>query len=137
MLERVDARVDDPEDALDACRCPAARWPGDLSARELAVALARTAPDAPLTIVPISGAARRAAERLGTLLEGAWPGTGAVTPAPRVVPFDEAPAALSEGSGPTVLVVRSGETARSLAAVSARLRLLERPPAFVVVCRGK
>lgn len=134
VLERVDARVDDPEDAADTCGCPATRWPGDMSVRELAVALARTAPGVPLTLVPLSSAARGPAERLGSLLAASWPETGADSPAPAVVAYDESPATLSEGGGPAVVVVSRGERVRSLAATCSRLQLLDRRPAFAVVC---
>lgn len=134
VLERVDARVDDPEDASATCDVPATRWPGGMSVRELAVALARRSPDAPLSLVPLTAAVRPATERLARLLGGAWAETGASTPPPVVTPYDEAPAALSEGSGPTVVVVAEGGPVRSLSETAARLRLLERPPTFIVVC---
>ena len=134
VLERVDARVDEPEDATATAGVPSARWPGGMSVRELAVALARRSPDAPVSLVPLTPSVRDAAERLARLLAGTWSETGAPTPPPTVTPYDEAPAALSDGSGPTVVVVAEGGAVRTLAETTARLRLLERPPTFVIVC---
>ena len=51
-----------------------------------------------------------------------------------VAPYDESPAALSVGGGPAVVVVSRGERVRSLAATCSRLQLLDRRPAFAVVC---
>lgn len=134
VLERVDARVDEPEDATATAGVPSARWPGGVSVRELAVALARRSPEAPVSLVPLTPSVRDATERLARLLAGTWAETGAQTPAPTVTPYDEAPAALSDGSGPTVVVVAEGGAVRTLAETTARLRLLERPPTFVIVC---
>lgn len=133
VLERVDARVDDPEDAAEACGCPATRWPGGMSARELTVALARQAPDEALTVVPTSRAALQPAERLGELLAEAWPDGTGEPQVSIVAPFEESPAALSEGSGPTVLAVTPGEPVRALSEACARLGLLGRAPLFVVL----
>jgi len=140
-LERTDARVDDPEDAAEACGCPATRFPGGMSARELAVAVSRSAVPAlpqagPVTVVPLSVGALRSAERLGRLLASSWPQRGAAPVVPVVAPYSESPEALSEGTGPTILAACVGEPVRSLAAATARLRLLGREPVFVVVCPG-
>lgn len=133
-LERADARVDDPEDATEVCGCPATRWPGGMSARELAAALEHAADDGRFALVPTSTRARASAERLSALLAGAAAGGQAVT---HVVPFDESPASLSEAKGSAVLVVRPGDTARAVADVCARLRLLGRSPVFVVLGGGR
>lgn len=130
-LERVDARVDDPEDAAERCGCPATRLPGGMSSRELAVALARLSGDEPLTLVPTSPRARATAEHLARVLATSWPAGERCT---LTVAGAEPSGGPSEGAGPTVLVVPDGEPARSVVEVADRLRLMARPPVFSVVC---
>lgn len=133
-LERVDARVDDAADLADSCGCPTATVPDGMSIRELASALARVTPDQVLTLVPLSSPASTPAARLARLLASWWPPGGErLSRVPVVAPYREEPWQLSDGEGPTVLVVTPGEKCRLVTEACDRLRLLGRAPAFGVL----
>lgn len=132
-LERVDARVDDADDLAALCGRPSTRVPGGLSVREIAVAVARTASERQVTVVPLSAPAEVPAVRLGSLLGTWWP-EAAARPAVAIAgPYSEVPWELTEGDGPTLVVVTEGTSARVVQRACERLRLLGREPLFGVL----
>ena len=132
--ERADPRVDTAADLAGVVGSPASLVPDDLSPSELSRAIALEPKGADgVTIIPLARADEALSKALTGQLRSAWPlgaGDKAVGVSP---PFETDPAADAGASGPTVLVVSTGETVRRAAAVAGRLQAVHRGPVWAVL----
>ncbi|MGH9087467.1 MAG: hypothetical protein ACRDYZ_05060 [Acidimicrobiales bacterium] len=135
--ERADRRVDDAETLSSVADCPVTTVPAGISPTELARSLERATGGRSVALVPLRQAQAGAAQQLAREVAGVAVPVGAERrPLTVTDPFAEAPDAVSGGTGPTILVVGSGERLRAVHEVVARLRLVERRPVWSVLVTG-
>jgi capsular polysaccharide biosynthesis protein len=131
--ERADPRIDDTFTLGRAAGCPAASVPEDLSVPELAGALTRSAGGATVTVVPLEDPDGVAALALARRLVTTMPATSSGSPLAVGPSFATGAVDLSRGSGPTILVLRTGRRLRDVSAAVERLRLMGRAPVWAVL----
>ncbi len=131
--ERADPRIDDTFTLGRAAGCPAASVPEDLSVPELAGALTRSAGGATVTVVPLEDPDGAAALALARRLVTTMPATSSGSPLAVGPSFATGAVDLSRGSGPTILVLRTGRRLRDVSAAVERLRLMGRAPVWAVL----
>ena len=131
--ERADPRIDDTFTLARVAGCLAASVPEDLSVPELAGALTRSTAGATVTVVPLEDVDRGAALGLARQLVTTMSATSSGSPVAVGPPFATGVVQLSGGSGPTILVLRTGRRLRDVSAAVERLRLMGRAPLWAVL----
>lgn len=133
-VERSDPRIDSAEELAEAVGCPAVSVLDDLSFTELSSVLATNAACAQgITVIPLSRAEEKPSSALVTKMRLTWPEGDTEVAVRLATPFEVDPAGGHRGSGPTVLMVRAGESVRRAAAAAARLRIVDRAPVWAVL----
>jgi capsular polysaccharide biosynthesis protein len=132
--ERADQRVDTAAELATVTGCPASAVLEDLSPTELSRAIAMDpAATEGVTIVPLDGSDGSSSAALATQLRSVWPSGADGAPVSVSPPFESDPVAEAEAAGPTVLVVRAGETVRRTVSVAGRLNAVHRGPVWAVL----
>jgi len=133
-IERSDPHLDDTRSVSEVFSCPSNATPGEVGLPELARAIALLVDGSKqLTVVPLAYSDRASAVNLATGLQQVWPPDRARPPMSVSSEFDSAAIGLSQGTGPTVIVLAAGASKQQASTVAERLHLIKRDPIWAVV----
>jgi capsular polysaccharide biosynthesis protein len=133
-MERSDPHLDEANVVSEVFDCPSNALPTEIGLPELARAIALAA-DASnhLTVLPMERSDQASATSLVLGLRQVWPSDMAMPSITASSEFEAAAMSLSQGTGPTVVVLQPGASKRKASTVAERLRLIKRDPVWAVV----
>ncbi len=133
-MERSDPHLDETEAVSEVFDCPSNALPAEIGLPELARAIALAADSShQLTVLPMEHSDQASATSLVLGLRQVWPPDMAMPSISASSAFEAAAMSLSQGTGPTVVVLQPGASKRRASTVADRLHLIKRDPVWAVV----